>query len=95
MSDEFSIKHHAKTFKNETVIINNEGFINCIFKNCRLHLINNPRDTVFFSGCDFKECELIGDGWNYGFVEAWHKHITTGAPLEWVGPIGNGKVTKH
>jgi hypothetical protein len=89
------IKHHNETFKNDTLVLNNTGYIDCTFTKCRLCLVNEPDDFVLLDSCEFKDCELIGEGWNYGFVEAWQNHVLYGKPLEWQGPIGNGNVTKH
>jgi hypothetical protein len=89
------IKHHKEKFKNDSLVLNNIGYIECEFNNCRLYLVDEPKDILLFVDCKFKDCELVGDGWNYGFVEAWNKHITTNEPLEWQGPIGNRNVTKH
>lgn len=89
------IKYHGEKFKNDTLILNNIGYLDCEFNNCRLHLVDEPEDHVLFVSCSFKDCELIGDGWNYGFVEAWNRHLETKEPLAWQGPIGNRNVTKH
>lgn len=94
--DEFCIKYHNKTFYNETIVLNNTGFINCKFKDCTLHMDNNPEDLVWMLSCDFdKDCDLRGDGWNYDFVAVWQENMSKGLKFSWEGPIGNEKVTKH
>jgi hypothetical protein len=59
-------------------------------------MVDNPEDTVWLMGCDFdKECELLGSGWNYDFVETWRENVEKGIKFNWEGPIGNREVTKH